>query len=381
MQIPSRLAVRPAVADLLPPRRHVVHVVVVAAIVFLSLYISAAIFLSVAVTSLLNVIGLVAALLVWRLPRGAIQIADAVVLGAIMLLQMAVGFDLLALCLASIVGVLALTRWQAAWLYLLTGVIVVIVGTSSTTMNLNGGLVPRLFTEAVPGINLHFPPLVASLVMALAGLGLLAVGTWRVALRLDIFALALFVAAAAHLAAGVLGFMATMLPPLLAEMFPGVYAFDQDSLAMKSIMLTTARMGTKGIVMGALIPLALVTWAAVRLLRQPSFGLRGAPMQASSSSLAMLTGLALAVPGLQILVLSRLADNNPLQLLLPFVIDGSALLLWALAVVAWWRHTPMVREMYAPGGDLTRQDLAATLFLAATPGLLAIFDLGLNFIP
>src|SRR5699024_4902551 len=44
-------------------------VVLVAAVTFLSLYISAAIFLSVALTSLINLIGLAAAIALWTLPR------------------------------------------------------------------------------------------------------------------------------------------------------------------------------------------------------------------------------------------------------------------------------------------------------------------------
>lgn len=381
MQTPSRVAVPPAVAMVLPPRRHVVHVVLVVAIVFLSLYISASIFLSVALTSLINVVGLVAALALWRIPRRALFIADAVLLGAIMILQVAVGFDLLALCLLGIVGVLALTRWQSAWLYLATGLVVVTAGWTGVTMGLNQNLVPRLFTEAVPGISLHLPPLVASLVMIAVALGLLTVGTWRVALRLDFFALALFVAAVAHLAAGVLGFVAMSLPSMLAEALPAVYSYDDESLAHLSVMISTLRMNAKGVMMAGIIPLALVIASIVRLARQPTFALRGAPTLPSSPRVALLTGVALAVPGLQILLLSLLGDDNPLQLVLPFTIDGSSLVLWIIAVVVWWGHTPLVRAGYAPGGDLTRSDRAATLLLAAAPGLLAVLDLGLTFIP
>src|SRR5690625_1634320 len=71
-------------------------VVLVAAVTFLSLYISAAISLSVALTSLINLIGLAAAIALWTLPRKWLRITAMVVLGAIVALQLWLGFDLLA---------------------------------------------------------------------------------------------------------------------------------------------------------------------------------------------------------------------------------------------------------------------------------------------
>src|SRR5699024_6794020 len=54
-------------------------VVLVAAVTFLSLYLSAAIFLSVALTSLINLIGLAAAIALWTLPRKWLRITAMVV--------------------------------------------------------------------------------------------------------------------------------------------------------------------------------------------------------------------------------------------------------------------------------------------------------------
>src|SRR5690625_3963416 len=87
-------------------------VVLVAAVTFLSLYISAAIFLSVALTSLINLIGLAAAIALWTLPRKWLRITAMVVLGAIVALQLWLGFDLLAFCLLSIVGAMGLRRFK-----------------------------------------------------------------------------------------------------------------------------------------------------------------------------------------------------------------------------------------------------------------------------
>src|SRR5690625_7837849 len=88
----------------------VASVVHVEAVTFLSLYISAAIFLSVALTSLINLIVLAAAIALWTLPRKWLRITAMVVLGAIVALQLWLGFDLLAFCLLSIVGALGLRR-------------------------------------------------------------------------------------------------------------------------------------------------------------------------------------------------------------------------------------------------------------------------------
>ncbi|ASK66177.1 hypothetical protein CFK39_10540 [Brachybacterium avium] len=347
----------------------------------LLLYVAAVILLDVPISSVLTVIGLAAALLLWRLPRGGLLIADAVVLSLVGLVLYLAGLDLITFCLAGIVGALALRRYTRGWLYLATGAVALASGSSSITMALNEGLVPRLFTEAVPWINLHLPVLVLGLVMTGIALVFLAVGTWKLALHLDVLALALLVAAAAHLAAGVLGFVSMNLPMMLAELFPNVYSFDEDSLAMTSSMIAMLQMNSKAVLMGALIPLAAVVAAIVRLARQPRISLRGAPLEPTSMLVAGLTAVTLAVPGLLLLVLSRIGDDNPGQIILPFVIDGAGLALWIVAVIAWWRHTEVVRDQYAPGGDMTSTDLAVTLLLAAAPGLLAVLGIALEFIP
>lgn len=383
----------PSVAPAAPPRGlaaqllhrphpgKVLHLVLVAAISALLLYVAAAILVDVPISSVLTVIGLAAALLLWRLPRGVLLIADAVVLGLVALVLYVAGLDLISWCLAGIVGTLALRRYTRGWLSLVTGFVVLASGWSSVTMALNEGLVPRLITEAVPGLDLHLPVLGLGLLMMAVALGFLTAGTWKFALHIDVLALALFVAAAAHLAAAVLGFMSMSLPIMLADLLPNVYSFDEESHAMTSSMIATLQMSSKGLIMGALIPLALGVAGVVRLVRQPSLALRGAPLQPTSVIVAALTAVALAVPGLLILVLSLAGDDNPLQILLPFVIDGVGLALWIVAVIAWWRHTDVVRSRYAPGGDMTGTDLAVTLALSAAPGLLALFDLGLAFVP
>lgn len=347
----------------------------------LLLYVAAAIVLSAPLAALLTVIGLAAALVLWRLPRGVLLIADAVVLGLVALALFSAGLDLIAFCLAGIVGTLALRRYSRGWLYLVTGFVVWASGWSSVTVALNEGLVPRLFTEAVPALDLHLPVMLSGLLMLGVGTLFLAVGTWKLALHLDVLALALFVAAAAHLAAGVLGFASMSLPMMLADLLPTVYSFDEESYAMTSSMIAMLQLSSKGLIMGALIPLALVVAGVVRLVRQPSRSFRGAPLQPTSLLVATLTGVALAVPGLLILVLGLSGDDNPLQVILPFVIDGVGLALWIVAVIAWWRHTDVVRLRYAPGGDMTGTDLVVTLALAGAPGLLAAFDIALAFLP
>lgn len=116
----------------------------------------------------------------------------------------------------------------------------------------------------------------------------------------------------------VLGFMSATLPMMLADLLPTVYSFEEDSHAMTSSMIATLQMSSKALIMGAVIP---------------------------------------------------------------FVIDGAGLSLWIVAVIAWWRHTYVMRSGYAVGGDMTGTDLAVTLVLAAAPGLLAVFDIGLAFVP
>lgn len=302
-------------------------------------------------------------------------------LGLIALVLYAVGLDLISFCLAGIVGTLALRRYTRGWLYLVTGFVVLASGWSSVIMARNEGLVPRLFSEAVPGIDLHLPVLVLGLAMMAAGLVFLAAGTWKFALHIDVLAIALFVAAAAHLAAGLLGIVSMTLPKMLADLLPGVYSFDEDSYAMTSTMLSTLQLSSKALIMGALIPLALVIAGVVRLVRQPSVSYRGAPLQPTSALVAALTAVALAVPGVLVLVLALSGDDNPLQVILPFVIDGLALVLWIIAVIVWWRHTDVVRSRHAPGGDVTSTDLVVTLVLAAAPGILAVFEIALAFIP
>lgn len=86
------------------------HLVLAAAMSVLLTYVAAAIVIDVPISSLLTVIGLAAALLLWRLPRGALLIADAMVLGLVVLVLYVVGLDLVSYCLAGIVGTLGLRR-------------------------------------------------------------------------------------------------------------------------------------------------------------------------------------------------------------------------------------------------------------------------------
>lgn len=364
-----------------PRSGHPLHLVLAGVISVLLLYVAAAILPGAPLGALLTVIGLVAALALWRLPRRALLIADAAVLALIALLLATAGLELIAFCLAGIVGTLALRRHPRGWLHVVTGAVVLVSGQAGVTAALNGALVPELFTEAVPWLDLHLPVLVLGLLMMAGGAWLLAIGAWKLALRLDVLAIALVVAAAAHVTAGVLGFVSLTLPMMLAEMLPGIYEFDEDSLQMTSSMIATLQLGTRSLVMGALIPLALVIMAIARLLRQPRITPHGAPLQPTSVVVAVLTGIALAVPGALILVLALSDADSPLQIALPFVIDIVGFILWIVAVIAWWRHSELVRIDHAPGGDMTSTDLVVTLVLAAVPGLLAVFDIALAFVP
>lgn len=135
----------PSVAAAAPPRGlaaqllhrphpgKVLHLVLVAAISALLLYVAAAILVDVPISSVLTGIGLAAALLLWRLPRGVLLIADAVVLGLVALVLYFAGLDLISRCLAGIVGTLALRRYTRGWLYLVTGFVVLASGWSSVT--------------------------------------------------------------------------------------------------------------------------------------------------------------------------------------------------------------------------------------------------------
>ncbi|MGY5766553.1 hypothetical protein ACXET9_15305 [Brachybacterium sp. DNPG3] len=371
----SSLRQRPRSRRRLGPR------VLVVAVSILLLVVAAGISLAAPLSTLLTLIGLVAALLLRHLPRTGLQIAAGVVVGAVAAIEWAAGIEIISFSLAVIVGANALLRWPRGWLYVVTGALTVMVGNSTAVTANNEGFWPRLITEAVPGIDLHLPVLLLGLVILVIGLGLLAIGTWRAALHLDVLAIALFVAAIAHLAASYLGLMAMQLPMLLAELLPGVYSFDEESLAMKAVMIQTLQMNGKGIVQGLLIPLVMIILAAVRLLRQRGFAIGSAPLQPTSTAVAVLTGVALAVPGLLILILGLAGDDDLVQIILPFIIDGLAFVLWLVAVVAWWRHTALVRELRAPGGDVTAADLGLTLVLACVPALLAAFDVALAFIP
>src|SRR5699024_11362876 len=62
----------------------------------------------------------------------------------------------------------------------------------------------------------------------------LGIGIWRFALHIDVLAVALFVAAGAHLAGAVLSFYAIGFPMMLAELFPHVYELDRKSTRLNS---------------------------------------------------------------------------------------------------------------------------------------------------
>lgn len=356
-------------------------VALVVATAFLSLYISAAIFLTVALTSLINVVGLAAAITVWVLPWKWMRIAALALLGAIVALQFGLGFDLLAFALLSIVGAMALTRFRASWLYIATGLITLTTGWSGITLALNRNLVPQLFTEMVPALDLNMPPLLASYTITIVALVFLGIGAWRLALLVDVFAIALFIAAAAHLVGAVLSFYALSVPMLLAEVFPTVYEFHEDSYAMMNSAISMVSMRAKDVIIGVLFPLALGIAGLVRIARQPRFALRGTPTMSASPVVAALTAVALLLPASGLLFLAFLSDLNPLQLFLPWVIDLGGLLLWIVAVIAWMLHTAPARAEYVPGGDLARTDLVVTLVLAATPLILPVLDIGFAFIP
>src|SRR5699024_9198395 len=142
-------------------------VVLVAAVTFLSLYISVAIFLSAALTSLINLIGLAAAIALWTRPRQWLRITAMVVLGVIVGLRLWLGFDLLAFCLLSIVGAMGLRRFKTWWLDVATGLVALISGWSGITLSLSRPLAPQLFTGAVPDLDLITTTLLDSCTIAL----------------------------------------------------------------------------------------------------------------------------------------------------------------------------------------------------------------------
>lgn len=376
----SRLTVMPLRTDRSRPAV-VLCIALVAAVTFLSLYISAAIALTVPLTSLINLLGLAAAITLWFLPRTALKIVSGALLAAIAVLQIALSFDLLAICLLTIVGALALLHRSSGLLYLGTGVVALMTGWSGIRLSLNGNLVPRLFTEAVPGIDLNLPPLLASWAVVGVALVFLSIGVWRCALRLDVLAVAALVAAASYLAASILGYVSMGLPPLLATLYPSTYEFDDESLAMMSTTIDLLTTRGKDLILGAIFPIVLGIVGIVRLVQQPSHGLHGRQRPEMSMSVTVLTGVALILPAAGLLLLALVGDNNPLQLMLPLVINLGALVLWGIAAIAWWRETAYIRFERTPSGDVARVDLVVTLILAATPFLLALLAIVFEFIP
>lgn len=358
-----------------------VYTVLLVAASFLSLYISASIFLSVAVTSLLNVIGVAAAYGLWLLPRKGLRITAMVILGAIVVLEYSLGFDAFAFCLLTIVGALALMRFQATWLYFATGAVALLTGNSGITMSRNENLVPRLFTEAVPAIDLHAPSMLASVLMTLAAMVLLSVGTWRVAQRLDVLAVALIVAAGANMAAAYLGFVSPVVTMLLGQAFPDIYEFDPESASMTGSMLPMLTMRAKDIIIGILTPIGMIIIGIVRLVRQRNAPRRGRLHLDTSPIVTALTAVALGVPTVVMLAFVFVDIYNPVHLVMPLLIDLGAFVLWVIAVIAWWLHTSPARAQYAPCNALTRADLIVTLVLASTPMIIAALDVAFAFIP
>src|SRR5699024_4354680 len=105
-----------------------------------------------------------------------LRITAMVVLGAIVALQLWLGFDLLAFCLLSIVGAMGLRRFKTWWLYVATGLVALISGWSGITLSLNRTLVPQLFTDAVPDLDLNTPPLIVYCTIATEDLISLGLG-------------------------------------------------------------------------------------------------------------------------------------------------------------------------------------------------------------
>src|SRR5699024_11871643 len=62
------------------------------------------------------------------------------------------------------------------------------LGWSGITLSLNRTLVPQLFTDAVPDLDLNTPTLIASCTIALVALVFLGIGIWRFALHIDVLA-------------------------------------------------------------------------------------------------------------------------------------------------------------------------------------------------
>ena len=72
---------------------------------------------------------------------------------------------------------MGLRRFKTWWLYVATGLVALISGWSGITLSLNRTLVPQLFTDAVPDLDLNTPPLIASCTIALVALVFLVLNT------------------------------------------------------------------------------------------------------------------------------------------------------------------------------------------------------------
>lgn len=335
----------------------------------LLLYIAASIFLGVPLSGLLTVIGLVFVFVALRTRKRALGITALVIVGIVAAVLVWAGLELIALYFGAMIATGALARCARGWLYLVSGMLLLMCGQSTLFLGLNEGLVPPLIMEALPNINLHLPVVVMAVVVLVGGIIFFGTGVWKALLRLDVLAVPLLFAAGAHVAAAYFGFMAMGVSSL--ESTP-------DGETLSTYLMMFELIGTRGsdLIKGALVPVVLVVIALVRLARQPRTAYIDPYRQPMPVGFGVLTGIALAVPGVLILILG-LADANSGAQLLSLVIDPLAFVLWLVAVVVWWRDTSPTRSNRAPGRALTDTYLAVTLLLASAPGVLAAFDLAL----
>lgn len=346
-----------------------------------SLYSTAAIATTVPLTALLNVLAVVSAIVVWKVPGIAGRIAVGAVIACVVAVEMWLGFGALWFWILTITAATAAGRYPHPGVFVGAGCMGIWSASHVFTLVQNRNLVPELYVEAVPWLDFYLPLILLSTIMVVLSLVVAAVGVWDLAMCVDLLTVALLVAAGSHVVAAVIGFFSLALPDLLATIAPDVYTLDQGSVTILSSLFGMLGMRGKQIVTGALVPLGLGVAGIVRRMRR--LGARPAPLlhHSSSKPVAVMTAVAASTPCLAMLPLSFVGGDNLLQLIAPPLIDLLGLALWVIAAVLWWAHTRDIRRNGSPGWAVPLMDVMSTLVLASTPAIIALFNMAVAFIP